>query len=238
VLWSHNDSGGAARVFALSLEGAELAQTTLTGTLANDWEDLALGPCGSADCLFVGDVGDNRRRRSDYSLRRFVEPDDPSAGGAAQADWLAFTYPAQESRNCEALLVHPGDGQVTLVSKVDEGPSEVFELPHPWIPGSTVEAALAGTVQVAADSEQVTGGDVHPAAKGVLLRTYSDLLYYPMGADQTVAQALTQATTACRMPVADEDQGEAVAFLPAGGGYLTVGEGAEVGIYQVDCEDF
>lgn len=235
VVWSHNDSGGSARVFAVSGAGLELGQFVLTGALAVDWEDLAKGPCGARTCLFVGDTGDNRRRRSSYAVHRLQEPATPTTSGATEAEWLAFTYPGG-SRNCEALLVHPGDGQITLVTKADDGDAEVFVLPQPWVSGSTVEATLAGTVAPPSKDEPVTGGDVHPTGRGVLLRTYDSLGYYAVAEGQSVAQALTSGAQACAVPVADEDQGEAVAFLPDGSGYLTLGEGAYAPIYQVDCE--
>ena len=61
VLWSHNDSGGKAELFALGLDGSDLGRLELTGAQAVDWEDIALlpGVDGSSDLLFAADIGDN-----------------------------------------------------------------------------------------------------------------------------------------------------------------------------------
>ena len=47
VLWTHNDSGDRARVFAISTEdGHVLHELSVRGAGARDWEDLALSPSG------------------------------------------------------------------------------------------------------------------------------------------------------------------------------------------------
>ena len=61
VLWTHNDSGGLPRVFALDLTGHLLGTWNLPGVNANDYEDIAVGPGPEAGVsyLYVGDIGDN-----------------------------------------------------------------------------------------------------------------------------------------------------------------------------------
>jgi len=54
------------------------------------------------------------------------------------------------------------------------------------------------------------------------------------GPDQTVAQAL--AGPACEVPTADEQQGESIAWLKSGTGYMTVSEGLGSDIHVVECE--
>ena len=44
VLWTHNDSGNPAQVFAMTPAGTNLAAYTLTGTGNRDWEDISVGP--------------------------------------------------------------------------------------------------------------------------------------------------------------------------------------------------
>jgi hypothetical protein len=61
VLWSHNDSGDRARLFALRTDGSLIASLDVPGAEAVDWEDIAVGP---DDTLLVGDIGDNGASRS------------------------------------------------------------------------------------------------------------------------------------------------------------------------------
>src|SRR6266566_1484018 len=45
VLWTHNDSGDDAYVYATDLAGADRGVVRIRGARAVDWEDIALGPC-------------------------------------------------------------------------------------------------------------------------------------------------------------------------------------------------
>ena len=60
--------------FALSNTAQVLETFNLTGAMARDWEDMASGPCPSGTCLFLGDIGDNNRVRTDYAVYRVPEP--------------------------------------------------------------------------------------------------------------------------------------------------------------------
>jgi len=107
--------------------------------------------------------------------------------------------------------VHPTTGVITLVTKVKSGASGIYEAPAHLVPGTTSVFVKAGTLAIPAGSPQVTAGSVHPSGRGVLLRTYSHLYFAPMRPEQSVAQAL--AAPLCTLPVAREEQGEAVAWL-------------------------
>src|SRR3954451_10421792 len=76
VLWTHNDSGDAPRLFALRSDGSAIATVAVRGAQAVDWEDLAAGPDGS---LLVGDIGDNDAARDSVTVYRVPEP---QVGGA------------------------------------------------------------------------------------------------------------------------------------------------------------
>lgn len=231
VFWVHNDSGDTPRIFAVDGKGQLLGTVTVAGAAAIDWEDIARGPCPAGTCLYLADVGDNNMVRTSYTIYRIPEP--ATIGDVTvTAEALPFTYP-DGAHNCETLLVHPVTGAITLVTKVFVGESSIFELPLPLTPGTAAVAVDKGPVKPPSGSVLYTGGDVHPAGKGVLLRTYGGLWYYPMSAGATVAEAL--AGTPCNVPVAAEGQGEAVGFLGGGEGYLTIGEGVNAPVNQATC---
>ena len=57
VLYSHNDSGDQARIFALDSEdGRTLAEYQITHSDNYDWEDLSVGVCpsNSGTCIYIG----------------------------------------------------------------------------------------------------------------------------------------------------------------------------------------
>src|SRR4051812_49239849 len=61
VLWTHNDSGNPAQIFAMTSTGATLGSYTLTGAGNTDWEDISIGPgpLANTQYIYVADTGDN-----------------------------------------------------------------------------------------------------------------------------------------------------------------------------------
>ena len=87
VMWAHNDSGGAASVYGIGADGTDLGTWTLTGATNRDWEDMAIGagPDGPGDFLYLADIGDNLRARTEIVVYRVPEPDPTTGGGAIAA---------------------------------------------------------------------------------------------------------------------------------------------------------
>lgn len=231
VFWVHNDSGDTARFFAIDATGKRLATFTVMGAQAIDWEDIARGPCPLGTCLYLADIGDNSEKRKSYTVYRVPEPKTLS-DAAVGADRIDFSYP-DGSHNAETFLVHPATGAFTIVTKVLIGASSIFESPLPLTPGVPMILKDVGGVKPPSGNILFTGGDVHPSGKGVILRTYQSLWYYPMAPGGSVGAAL--AGVPCSVPVANEGQGEAVGFLADGKGYLTIGEGVGVSVNRSTC---
>jgi hypothetical protein len=230
VLWAHNDSGDTPRIFALSAAGAHLASYTLAGAAHEDWEDIAQAPCDAGQCLYVGDIGDNDRQRSSYAIYVVVEPEAIEPGNhELPVERVEFGYP-DGSHDAETLLVHPRTGVVTIVTKAEDGPASVYELPS-LASGDALVARFVGELDPPEGSARITAGAVHPDATGVLLRTNERLFHWALASDQTVADAL--AGPGCELPLASEDQGEAVTWQA--GAIVTIGEGLNPPINVSDC---
>ena len=75
LLWMHNDSGGEPILYAVGTDGAQRGRYSVPGD-AIDWEDLALAACpdGVGECIWVGDIGDNRRARTSVNILVVPEP--------------------------------------------------------------------------------------------------------------------------------------------------------------------
>lgn len=234
AFYAHNDSGDTARFFAFGDKGQDLGTYLLSGASAIDWEDMARGPCAdpSKSCLYFGDVGDNNEQRATYTIYRVEEPAALAAGETKVAfETFGFSYP-DGSHNSEAILVHPTTGVVTIVTK-DRSDTRAYEMPMPLRPGVTVTLTGPSPVVVNGLIPLVTGGDVHPDGTSVLLRTYTSVLFYPIGAGQTVSQALGK--TPCDLPAPAEPQGESVAWQRQGGAFFTLSEGSLQTLHQVSC---
>lgn len=234
VFYAHNDSGDSSRFFAFSRSGADLGTLNVDGAKNDDWEDIAKGPCAQGSCLFIGDIGDNLLTRMSYEVYRVAEPSliQPGEQNIA-SERISFVY-EDGPHDAEVLLVHPLTGVLTIITKVGSGRASIYELPLPLSVGKTFTAKKVGEVAPETGENKWTGGAIHPSATGILLRTHSNLFYYPMKPEQSAASAL--AGGACPLLVADEKQGEAVTWLPAGDGFMTIGEGVSAQISVAACK--
>jgi hypothetical protein len=236
VLYIHNDSGDAARFFAIGKDGTPRGEFDVQGATAIDWEDVARGRCPlpGGSCLFFADIGDNDKRRSNYAIYRLQEPSELDQGRrVVTAEVIPLSYP-DERHNAETLLVHPVTGAITVVTKVNKGSSRVYELTPAFASGAPATLVKAGKIAPPVGDPRFTGGDVRPDGLGVLLRTYSNVFFYPMAPAQTVAEAL--ASEPCALPAANEVQGESIAWVPGSWDYVSISEGAEAKINRVSCQ--
>jgi hypothetical protein len=146
--WAHNDSG-APVLFALSLDGSVTGRLRLEGAAVDDWEAIATGPCGTASCVFVGDIGDNDASRDRITVYRFEEP----AADSGTATALAFhaRYP-DGAHDAEALVVDR-DGRLFVITKGDTGPVALYRFPDQLQAGSTVALERVGTADRQADRD-------------------------------------------------------------------------------------
>src|SRR5215207_11600158 len=74
--WTHNDSGDGPFIYAFDARGESLGVFRVTGAQARDWEDISIGPGPERDksYLYIGDIGDNDKERSEVVVYRVAEP--------------------------------------------------------------------------------------------------------------------------------------------------------------------
>ena len=224
VLYAHNDSGDTARFFAIGADARLLQTFTLDGATANDWEDIALGPCPSGTCVYLGDIGDNLRVRTNYAIFRVPEPQVTSGTTSVPWERFAYEYPSAARHNAEAIFMHPVTGRLYLVTKEDTAPSEVFRFPLPFDAAKTAVLERVATLTVPSQTDRpLTAADVNPCGTAVLLRMYNRLVELRLPANETDFEKifLVEPVT---VPFANEGQGEAVAYSASGMSYFTSSE--------------
>jgi hypothetical protein len=106
LLWSHNDSGNAAVLFALDAAGAVRGRVRVPRN-TRDWEDISAARCPQGDCLYIADIGDNGSERRQVTIYRVPEP-APGAAETAPPDVFNATY-VDGPHNAEALFVVDAD---------------------------------------------------------------------------------------------------------------------------------
>jgi hypothetical protein len=207
-LWAHNDSGDGGLV-AVTDRGAVVARVRLTGVPIDDWEALAVGPCPSGTCLYIGDIGDNDASRKRITVYRVPEP-DAAATSIAVRDAFHATYP-DGAHDAEVLFVTP-KGEMFIVTKGETGPIALYRFPRDIKSGGTVRLEAVGQPRSGKNSpdDQLTDGAVSPNGAWIVLRTKTRLLFHS-------ASDLTTGNwrEAGRLSLAslEEPQGEGVAFV-------------------------
>ena len=223
VFWTHGDSGTDPVLYAVSAEGQLAGRVLVSGARNRDWEDMAIGPCPGGDCVYVGDLGNNRPgSRNEVVLYRAPLP-APGDAATRPAEVFRARFPGG-GRDTEAMFVTT-DGGVYLVNKGQSDDIELWRWPLPLQP-SPVD--LVRVRALAREPEQpgdaVTGAGASRDGRWVAVRTYGRLALY------RTADLLGTGGPAFSMDLAPlgEPQGEGVAMRADGTVLLTSesGEGA------------
>jgi hypothetical protein len=244
VLYVHNDSGDAPRIYALDEKAQLLGACTIRGAAAGDWEDIAVGPGPDPNqsWIYIGDIGDNTAKRAEILVYRVPEPKVDAATpfdrmtiGPAQV--LRFVYP-DGPRDAETLLVDPLTRDIYIASKRDLVP----KLYRAAYPQSTTQRTTLEQVALLPVGLFPTGGSVSPDGRRVIVRGYFSAALWerPVGegtpnAPKRVGDPvpLWRAFTGKprTIPLAQEPQGEAIGFDRKGEGYFTISEGKHPRLY-------
>lgn len=228
TFWTHNDSGGAASLYALDQSAGLIATQPVAGVANTDWEDIAIGPAAdpAADALYIADIGDNSAVRSGIEIHRIPEPD---LGGVGPGSVLApvapetidLVYP-DGAHDAEALVVDPTSGDVFVITK-REPASRVYVARNP-----DSDAGAPATLEFLGEMDVggVVAADACPDGETVLVKTYFGISAY---VDRDgVEEALTTQSGQARLYSIDFSfpQDESVAADPYCTGYSTLPEGA------------
>jgi hypothetical protein len=129
VLWSFNDSGDSARIFALSTAGVALGQWQINIPDPTDWEAMDSFTIDDQAYLLIADVGDNLQWRPFVSVVIVAEPEvDSDTGKILEPIWQKkFRYP-NGPRDCEAVAVDTNRGEILFLSKRNV-PNELYKIP-------------------------------------------------------------------------------------------------------------
>jgi hypothetical protein len=167
LLWSHNDSGSAAILFALDTSGVVRARIHVP-IVTRDWEDISAARCPSGDCLYIADIGDNGRARRQVQIYRVPEP---AAGDAETATPEVFnaTY-ADGPHDAEAVFVV--DADLFIVTKDRRG--DVYRVTVPT--SGSRELTLRRVAQLGLAA--VTDAEASRDAASVVVRTSHEAVLY------------------------------------------------------------
>ena len=204
VVWVHNDSSDAARLYALDLQTCDtVSELRLRGVQARDFEALAStrNARGRA-ALWVGDIGDNRDSWPFVTLHRVWEPKTLGTRSRRVKSW-DFTYP-DRPHNAETLMV---SGRSVWVATWQLATGGVYSVP--------LRRTVARAERLDDVGPLTTDGSIHPDERGYVLRDYLDVHFYV---------GLPPGRKVATFALPRQVQGEAITWTSDGTGLLIASE--------------
>lgn len=241
VYWTHNDSGDDAFLYAINGTGASLGVWRVAGAKNRDWEDIAEFKDPDGRCyVLIGDIGDNDLKRESLSVYKVAEPkvDDASRASnkanpveTAVAETISFHYP-DGRHNAEALMVHPSSGDIYVLTKSKKEPVSVYKLTQRFGPNIQTVSKVAQFTVPAVPNGLITGGDISPDGKNVVICDYVYGYELKLPAFSANFDDIWKQPP-LRFDLGDRPVGEAVGYLPAGDSVIAVSEEPNSPIYIV-----
>lgn len=207
LLWVHNDSGDSPRIFAVR-GGDIVAEVSVSGAHAVDWEDIARG--GGA--LWIGDIGNNNYNRKDLAIIKIPEPTALVSRMVVSGQSFTFSFP-DGAYNSEALGYR--NGRLYLITK---GSNTLYAFPETMAQNMVLAKLCRFTFP-----DLVTGMDISDDGEWMAVRTYSMVYEFPFGHCDTPRLAMGHR----------EPQGEAIGYYT--GGFVTLSEGLSPTINRITC---
>jgi len=228
ILWTHNDSGNPARIFAIDTKGKLRATIRLSNARNFDWEDIAGFRDGDAHWLMIADTGDNGGIRKSAQLIFLPEPAHLLDAELPAARIIDFVWP-DGPRDCEAVAVDMRDRAIYLVTK-KRVPPELYRIPlDADSSAAPVVAERVGVVrhvrQPSANDlsrnpvygryrAQITSLDISADGSQLALLNYLQARVYRRNPGESWGEAVQRKPKAITYPWMT--QAEAIAFDPDG----------------------
>ena len=173
IYWSINDSGNPPDLFAIKVNGKGICRIRISSARNVDWEDIAIDADGK---IYIGDFGNNSRRRRVLSIYCLDEPAPDVAPRVAKIKRLVrFTYPSKEIPfDCEAMFVRKG--WAYLISKE-------FHKARFWGIRLNSKAEAHPRIRYLGSLPhiaQVTAADISPDGKWVAVLSYFKIVVYQL----------------------------------------------------------
>jgi hypothetical protein len=253
-LYHINDSDVPGRFFITNRTGGNTRTVYVTGFRPQDTEDLAIGPCdGTADCLFIGDIGDNQRSRRDIEFIVIEERDDFPAEVPIR-NRVRARYP-DAPHDAESMAVHPS-GDIYILTKNLQldglrpvvGPASLYRLRQGQWRNSrnatqTMELVLILDFAKLLPKSLLggrlpTGMAISPDGKRFLVLTYQDAVEFFVDLSAPAAPDMwKEGRNYRRIPLQVLAQQEAISFTPDAKSlvYTTEGKAPHAPIVEMKC---
>lgn len=234
-LWVINDSNDLNRIFLIDKTGGGRNEFFLKGIQNRDWETLAFWKNPKEEnYIYIGDIGDNEGKFTEYFIHRFKEPKSNSiefyTGMIKNVETLRFELP-DGSRDMESMFVDQINGDMYLISK-REDKKHLYKIPDKAFQKKKLTSAQfvmrlkfskpSSDLEILKKLYFLTAADISRNNDEIIIRNYLDVYYWKKNKYESISDALHRDPMI--IPSAQEAQGEAIAFSANGNGYYSISE--------------
>lgn len=255
-LYHVNDSGGGPYFYISDMDGGNTRAVRIEGYDSKrlDFEDMGIGECGPGkSCVFIADIGDNRKRRDHVEIIAVEEIED--FGSAVKPfKRIKIAYP-DGPRNAEGLAVHPG-GDIFILTKEEKRdyteayPARLYRLPRDkWQDAGdgVLKPEYIGEIDfpsllpnASSLGQVVTSFDIAPGGGKFIVLTYERAVEFGIdlsaGAPPPSSEMKMEKDYRV-VEIMSLPQQESIAYVDGGSGFIydTEHHLFEVPIMRVDC---
>lgn len=212
MLWTHDDSGGDAVVYAIGTDGKARGRLQIGGVKNEDWEDIASAELDGKPWLLIGDIGDNDAKRRSIAVHVVPEPAAAEMAGVAQIaerPTATFTLTYEDgARDAESLAIDTVERALYILTK-REDTVRLYraELPAGQLKSANLKLRFAGLVPgipKISDEQSLFKGKLgkhrrRPCAmdfaadgSAAVVLTYGDTLVFPRKPGEPWAETLAR----------------------------------------------
>lgn len=250
VFWSLNDNNPDPRIFAIDLNGVTKAEYQISGAVNLDWEDISVASCihqPSKDCIYIADIGDNKRERNEFTIYVVEEPTSLSPQSQALSVAKKISFSANK-QNFEAFAVNDKTHDFYLISKRARKKDAVWEQMSEVQRNKSALYLLSKNAKalkeigdldfenflfsLADEDKIVTSGDFDTASGTLLIGTLGRAF------EIKLSQFSQFATLANLLEIPSQFQAESIAYFQSKGqtSIITSSEGLNRPIYSISCQ--
>jgi len=165
LIWVFEDAGNDNHLYALDKNGKVVKDLTILNGENEDWEDLTADDSGN---IYIGDFGNNSRKRHNYSIFKITNPE--KADDKVTAERIDFKLPkGTKDRDFEAFFVK--DGNFYIFSKENKK-GILIKVPNQE--GSHIAEVLT-TFELDGKHNKITSADISDDGKTVVLLNHDKL---------------------------------------------------------------
>lgn len=241
-LYHINDSGDSARFIMSDLEGKNSKSIGINDFSPKDVEDIDVGPCENETCLFIGDIGDNRKKRKYIKVISIKEKEKFSKTVNIHRK-LILRYP-DRAHNAEGMAIHP-TGDLYIVTKESRyffwsRDAKIFKLAAKKVEqGGEHILEYVGKIRTTRILKKykrrgklITGFDIHPSGNKFLLLSYTAAIEFDTDLNQS-----PDFSHYTLIPLKKLKQQEAIHYTQEGEGFIYTTESKKKNspILEVSC---